>query len=420
MKQFIVTVFLVIIFTTLPAQQKPSYQFYFAKAKESYQSKEYQQFYEMIVKASNLHPYHQTILYYRGIAAALCNKPDEAIRYLRDAILINASLSLTIDDLHSLTNSDDFKDLLKLQQEANSTIIQSDTAFILKDRLLHAESITSGEKRGVFYVTSIHKRKVIKINGQTEEDFITEGQDGLGAILGIKLDSKKRYLWVCSSPMAEMKNFDTLSQSLVIKYDLITRKPLQKFMIDNESVVGDLLLNKKGEAFISDSKNNIIYKANERTRNLEVYFTSAEFWNIQGITFSPDERYLFIADYIKGIYRLETSTKTLTALKKNIHVSFKSVDGLLYYKNSLIAIQNGVTPMRVTQYFLNPSMDTIIDYIIIDRAHPAFNEPTNGCIVNDTLYYLANSQWSGYDDKHQPKPKDQMQDIIILKSKLVR
>jgi hypothetical protein len=73
--------------------------------------------------------------------------------------------------------------------------------------------------------------------------------------------------------------------------------------------------------------------------------------------------------------------------------------------------------MRVTRYTLNPGRDKLISYAIIDRKHPAFNEPTLGCVYRDTFYYVANSQWSGYRDQ-KIKPVDELQDIVILKAKL--
>jgi hypothetical protein len=64
---------------------------------------------------------------------------------------------------------------------------------------------------------------------------------------------------------------------------------------------------------------------------------------------------------------------------------------------------------------LNTDYTSITGFLTIDRSHPAFNEPTLGTIDGSTLYYIANSQWSGYDDNHKIKPVDQLQDIVILK-----
>ena len=398
-----------------------NFQQYYTQAREAYKGGDNAKFYELIVRASDLHPYHQGVMYYRGVAAALTGHSDEAIHYLHEAILINATFDLSIQELNVLSLQPGFVKLKEEQQELLKPIVHSTTAFTVSDRTLHPESIASGEKENEYYLSSVHKRKILKVKNGKVSDFTTSAQDGITSLLGIKVDKNKKVLWACSSPMEEMENFDTVSRSAVFKYDLKSGKLLNKFTPDasvKNSIFGDLILNKKGEAFISDTQSNTVFKVNESVKKLEAYYTSDQFWNIQGITFSEDERYLFIADYIKGLFRLDTQTKELIQVTREPNVSLKSIDGLIWYQHSLIAIQNGITPMRVTRYFLNDKLDAITRYEIIDRGLESFNEPTNGCVLNDTLYYIANSQWSGYDEKHQLKPVDQLQDVIILKTNL--
>lgn len=421
-KVLILSIFIFLVIKSVAQQQ--TLQYYYSHAREAYKAGDPARFYDMIIKANELHPYHQGIMYYRGIAAALTNRPEEAVQFLREAVLVNATFDLTLKDLQVLSGKQDFEALKNLQQELQKPVIHADTAWVIKDRSLHLETVAAGEKEGIYYLSSVHQRKVLKIDktGNTT-DFIKTAEDGMTAVLGIKVDKKKKLLWACASPMPEMVNFDTLSVSAVFKYDLNTGKLLDRYTpqpSSKECVFGDLLLSKRGEVFISDTQNNTILKVNESTHALESFFTSEEFWNIQGITFSTDEKFLFISDYIKGIFRLNMQTKELIQLTREPLVSLKSIDGLIWYQNSLIAIQNGVVPMRVTRYFLNSSLDTITRFEIIDRGHPAFSEPTNGCMVGDTLYYVANSQWGGYDDKHQLKPADQLQDIVILKADLTK
>lgn len=423
MKKVLILSILIFLVIKSVAQQQ-NLQYYYSHAREAYKAGDPARFYDMIIKANELHPYHQGIMYYRGIAAALTNRPEEAVQFLREAVLVNATFDLTLKDLQVLSGKQDFEALKNLQLELQKPVVHADTAWVIKDRSLHLETVAAGEKEGIYYLSSVHQRKVLKIDktGNTT-DFIKTAEDGMTAVLGIKVDKKKKLLWACASPMPEMVNFDTLSGSAVFKYDLNTGKLLDRYTpqpSSKECVFGDLLLSKSGEVFISDTQNNTIFKVNESTHALEPFFTSEEFWNIQGITFSTDEKFLFISDYIKGIFRLNTQTKELIQLTREPLVSLKSIDGLIWYQNSLIAIQNGVVPMRVTRYFLNSSLDTITRCEIIDRGHPAFSEPTNGCMVGDTLYYVANSQWGGYDDKHQLKPADQLQDIVILKADLTK
>ncbi|MFZ6011282.1 MAG: hypothetical protein ACOYXT_13120 [Bacteroidota bacterium] len=409
------------ISSTVGICQTHTLQEYYNQAKEAYQAGDHTKFYEMITSAHKLHPYHQTILYQAGLASALTGRSDEAVAYLKKATQIKADFDLDHGDLKSLGDREDFKRLKQLQAEWQQPVRNSDTAFVIKDRTLHIESIAPGEK-GTFYLGSIHKRKIIRVNEKGEaKDFTASAQDGLTSVFGVKVDLKNNILWACASPMEEMEHYDTNAVSGVYKYNLKTGKLIAKYVptdIKKNFVFGDLTLNNKGEVFVSDSKNNIIFKVNEVNSKLEEYFTSEEFWNLQGITFTPDGKFLFIADYIKGIYRLDTKSKNLIKLDEDFEVSTKSVDGLTFYHNGLIAIQNAIVPMRVTRYMLNKSQDNLESYVLIDRAHPAFNEPTIGCISGDSFYYVANSLWSGYTEQHQLKPLDELQDVVILKTDL--
>lgn len=416
MNRFFPALVLVFCISIQAYAQQPSLQYYYTQAGEAYQSGDYPRFYEMISEAGKIHPYHQGIMYQRGIAAARMNKPEEAIRFLREAILVNSQFNLLLPDLEPLSTLPDFQNLLRLQKEIALPVIQSDTAFVLRDRTLHAESIAGGEK-GTVYISSIHKRKIVKFNLNFNEPVDFTSNPEIPAVFGIKVDSKRNMIWASASPVPEMERFDSTASGGVFKFDL-KGNLIQKYALPKPGVLGDILISKNGVIYISDSENNTIYMVNEKSDLLEPFFSSTELWNIQGITLSGDEAYLFIADYVKGIFRLNTLTKELTLIKKVPDVSLKSIDGLIWYKHSLLAFQNGVAPMRATCYYLNDLQDTITDYRIIDRAHPAFNEPTNGCIVGDTLYYIANSQWGGYMKNHSPKPLDELQDVVILKADL--
>jgi sugar lactone lactonase YvrE len=404
---------------SLHAVGQDSLQFYFNQARINYKAKAYDDFYKNIKKANRIHPYHQGVLYQAGIASALVGKKEESIWFLKKAINVKANFDLETPDLAALSEETNFINLRKEQQNLLKPEIHSDTAFTLADRKLHVESIASGNKKNVFYLSSIHKRKILQVDDKGNVRDFAGSSDGLAAVFGLKVDSKRNFLWVSSSPVAEMDPYDTTTKSAVYKYDLKTKKLLSKFYPNHsakEFVLGDLILDASGVPYVSDSKNNIIFTVNDKTNKLEPFFSSSEFLNIQGIAMSSDGQYLFVADYIKGIYRLTTKTKELILLSTDFDISLKSTDGLIFHDNSLIAIQNQVVPMRALRVFLNDKSDKLVRYVVIDNNHPGFGEPTNGCIVNNHLFYVANSQWGAYD-KGKIKVES-LHDILILKYQL--
>jgi sugar lactone lactonase YvrE len=418
MSKLIIALFLLVISYSAKAQD--SIQFYFSKAKEAQLKNDSAVFYEMIMKAVRLHPYHPNILYQSAVASSITGRHSDALAFLKRAIKVKANVGLDNKSFAAIKDRKEFEDLKSLQKFLQTPVIHSDTAFVIKNKTLHIECIATGDLTN-FYLGSVHQRKIIKSDRYGNiTDFTTSGQDGLTSVLGIKVNTNT--LWACSSPMQEMENYDTTATSGVFKYDLKTRKLLRKFTPDEPGIrnyiFGDLTLDPKGNAFVSDSKNNIIFKVNETEGSLENFFHSKDFWNIQGIAFSSDGKTLFIADYIRGIFKLDVKTKQLTKLKETIDLSTKSIDGLMFYKNTLIGIQNSIFPMRVTRYELGKNYNSLEKATMIDNAHPAFNEPTIGCIRNKELYYVANSLWAGYNKDHSLKPEDQLQDVVILKSKL--
>lgn len=403
--------------------QPPSIEAFYTKAKEAYSAGDYEAYFEGMLKAHELHPYHQVILYHCGVGAALTGRSSDAYKYLRQAVMIDARLKLKDNpDLASLQGQPAFDTLLKLQQEMLQPIIHSDTAFVIPDRTLHLECVAANSKDGSFFMGSIHRRKIIRrdIKGSVS-DFTSDGAFDLGGVFGLKVDTRRQVLWACSSPVPEMEDYDSTLQSALYKFDIKSGSLLGRYTPDYPAthfVFGDMTLNSNGEPFVSDGQNNVVFKIDEKNNKLVPYYTSKEFWNIQGITFSNDDRYLFIADYIKGIFRLDTKTHELILLTCGVDASMKGIDGLTYYHHHLVAIQNGVHPLRVTRYALNPNEDVIVSMTILDRAHPAFHEPTIGDCAGSEFYYVANSQWNGYTEDFRLKNESDLQDIVILKANL--
>jgi hypothetical protein len=166
--------------------------------------------------------------------------------------------------------------------------------------------------------------------------------------------------------------------------------------MDGNHVFGDLTVTKNNVVYVSDSGTARLYKI-ENDQISEWLSLEKEGYNLQGITLNADESKLFLADYLKGILMISLENKNKNWSHFTEGTSAKGIDGMVFYDNSLLAIQNGVKPIRVVQFQLNAAQNDIESYKIIDNNRPEFNEPAQATVVGNSLYFFGNSPWNAYD-----------------------
>lgn len=375
--------------------------------------------------ANQLRPNHQLIMYHLARAFSFNSDTDSSAYYLKKSLIIKADFDLADSAFNSWSSSPRFMELVAFQKDQMSPVNLSEPIVRLTDRSLHIESVAYDPVEHQLYLGSVHKQKILKVdlNHQTIRDFKATEADGLWSVFGMKVDASKRHLWACSVATNLMIQADSTLEGLsaVYKFDLDSGEVISRYILNDSANhwFGDLTLSPDGEAFISDSKTNTIYTIGPDNEEMVPFFHTDHFLSLQGLDVIDNGKYLMIADYVSGLYRLDLTTKRLAKLKSKLEaVSLKSVDGLYVYQNSLVVTQNQVVPMRVTRYFLNQDRDIIIDYRYLEKGNPLLNEPTLGVLVDNWFYYVANSQWGGYDKQNKPLPYHQLQDIHILKVRI--
>jgi hypothetical protein len=94
------------------------------------------------------------------------------------------------------------------------------------------------------------------------------------------------------------------------------------------------------------------------------------------------------------------------------------IDGLAWYRGSLIAVQNGVVPPRVLRLQLDGPGQRITGVAVLDRNLLHATEPTIGTVWDRRYFYVANSQWEAYDDGGRLRPGVRLMPPRILEIKL--
>jgi hypothetical protein len=221
--------------------------------------------------------------------------------------------------------------------------------------------------------------------------------------MGMRADAQRRALWVSTSAMPEITGFtDSLKgKAAVVRFNIDSGKLEKIYAIEGEHVFGDLVLHASGDVYISDSGEPAVYKIDRKEDQIKLWLTFPTAWNLQGLDFSADGNTLFVADYISGLYRVSMKTSKIEKIGFDMPTALRGIDGLYFYKNSLLTLQNGTNPLRVCRYYLSDDHKRISRMEFIEKATDALGEPTLGVVSDATFYFIANSPWGAYDRKHQ-------------------
>jgi len=403
----------------------PTFEEHWKQAKAAYQAKDHEAYLQHMLAAAELRPDSLTVRYNLAGAQALAGHSAQALALLGRLADMSVSFDPAADeDFASIRDSEGFKDVLARFEKLEAPIGKSAVAFELPQKDLITEGVAYDAATGTFYVGSIHQRKIVSRGKDGSlKDFAT-AEDGLWSVFGMKVDAKRRALWVCTAVTPQMVGFKKEDEGLssVLRFDLASGELLERYDLPNRPRghwLGDLVLDSKGNVLVTDSQQpGAVYAISEKEDELKPWIEPGPFRSPQGIDLSADGKHVFIADYAIGILKFDVETRQSARLAAPANVVTTGIDGLYFHRGSLIAIQNGIRPHRVVRYRLSAGQDRIESAEILEMNSPSFDEPTLGVLVGDELYYVANSQWGRFDKDGTIFPLDKLQEPVILKAPL--
>lgn len=356
----------------------------------AYEAGDFSGFLKAMQRADSLSPEHPTITFNLAAAHAKSGNMAIAETLITKAIYMNTGFKPEEDsDFEGI----DFAVIKELKEFLNKEISHGQIAFTNSELDLHPESVAYDPKSKAFFLNSVRKGKILKYSKGEFEEF----SSGHWAVMGMKVNGQ--YLWACEVATNEFQAFDKKDQgkTALLQFDLKTGKLINRYEMEGGHWFGDLIFDQDGNPLISDSMSPIIYTLKEG--EIQVFRDCSEkLFNLQGLALDQNKNLLYIADFKVGLHVLDLSTNEISKLSHSNTMSTKGTDGLYLYENSLITIQNGVRPFRVSKFTLNQAGKGIESVEYLDKARPEFGEPTLGVLVGDDLYYVANSPWDAYKD----------------------
>jgi hypothetical protein len=398
--------------------------YYRQQAASAYKAKDYAAAIENFKKAAELVPDHPSVIYNLACMYALAGRKSEALAALSRFAEMGLVLPAEKDgDLASIKDTPEFKLILARFEASKTPVIRSSAGFTIHEKGLITEGLAYDPVEESFFVSSVHKRKILAVGKSGDVKTFASEQDGLFSVLGMAVDAKRRHLWVTSTAFPQMIKFrkEEDGTSAVFKFDLRTKRLLKKYVLSNagkKHALGDLTIQSNGDVFTTDSLSPAVYVIHPQKNEIELFLEDPGFGSPQGLAFSSDEQHLFMADYSTGLFDIDVNAKKIGHLRPLSGATLLGIDGLYYHKGSLIGVQNGVTPQRIVRVSLSKDLSRVERLEVVEANNPIFLEPTLGVLVKDMFYFIANSQWPLIDESGNLAAEDKLQDPVVLKIKL--
>ncbi|MEZ5921929.1 MAG: hypothetical protein R3C60_11320 [Parvularculaceae bacterium] len=403
--------FAAIIAVSAPARANETYRDYMAAAATAFESEDWAALDIALENAQQLRPYSLYVWKNRILAKILLGEKEEALALTKEIADRGLSMSMTGHAaLEAFAASDAFS-VIADRMKRNLRPIGMGT-IVLNGRQadLLPEAVAPYPGKSIL-IGSVRSGAITAYDTAGGSNVLATAPGGV-----FDLEVRKNIVWAAvNNQLAYVKEKDAAPFAAVIGFDADTGDILHEFQIDGEeSLFGDIEISKNGTIFASDSITpQIIWKA-PKDQSLSQYLTDPRFVNLQGIALDERKKRLFVADYLAGLFVIDTKTKEVTNIANKTTGWLGGIDGLYYTKGCLLGVQNGTTPQRLVKACLNKRGTEIKSFEVLQQALSEWREPTHGFVVGNNLIYIATSNWPSYAEDGDVRDPESLKPILIM------
>ena len=393
------------------------------EAREAYDKGDRETFRKNYEELVRRRPGDVYLLYNLACGQALTGQTEAAQRTLAEIAAHRAWSDLDADDdFTAIRQTEGYKKAKASLDAVRSDRVSSGAsrAFVIPEKGLVPEGVAYDPKTKSFFVSSIRQRKIFRIatDGKVTE-FVSPARDGIRSAAGMRVDPARRALWVATEAIPSMNGYvkDQPLSAAVFEYDVDTGRLRKEYVppaaAGDPPGFDDLTVAPDGRVYVNDGFHPRIWTI-PPGGELSVFVEDDAMGGTQGLALSADGKILYASDY-RGLFAIDVASRRVQRLSVPPELALNGIDGLVYSKGRLIAIQNGVRPHRVIRLDLSPDGLTIKGGRILEMNHPDFDEPTLGVVVEDSLYFTADSQGQKFLDQKKPVAAEEMREAIFLK-----
>jgi len=288
-----------------------------------------------------------------------------------------------------------------------STIGSAQLVATIPDTAAIAEDLAWDAPRRRFLVSDVRGHRLLSLGLDGRVAPFGEPMAPGWSVLAVGVDRRNAVAWATTAtlPQAEGYAARDSGHAAILLLDLAGGSVRRRFELPAPSLSapGDLAIAENGDVFFGDGMTGAVRVIRAGRDTIETLVSAERIHGTQQPAIAPDRQTLFIADYGRGIARIDRTSGALTWLDHGPNVTLTGIDGLLMHGRELIAVQNGVSPGRIVRLTLDPALRAVTGAEILLRDTTLAPEPTHAVLVGDELFLIGNAGWDKYGDDGTPK-----------------
>ena len=261
------------------------------------------------------------------------------------------------------------------------------TAFELEDRGLIPEGIAHDAKTHSFFVGSVAKGTIVRVEPPASPYLFAGPEAGLDSVLGIAIDAPRRILYAVSTSALTNEGQKKL-RNAVVAFDVDSGRLLRRVDVPEAKQLNDVAVAPGGRVYVSDSESGAIFEITA-TGPAKMLVPEGQIRGSNGLAAWPDLKRLYVA-HSTGIALVDPVSGAVKRVAPPPRESVAGIDGLYAWQGGLVGVQNVTTPGRVIFMDLSADGATITRVrTLLSHHHPALDEPTTGAPTDTGFYLLA-------------------------------
>ena len=287
--------------------------------------------------------------------------------------------------LQPLKDNPEFQKLEEQVRRRYPPVHHARAAFTVPDKDLFPEGFAVDAERRVFYMGSMHRKKIVKITTSGEvSDFVKEGAYDLMPVGGVHVDPADHSVWAATDPGEK-------SRSEIVHFDA-DAKMLERYAAPGAGThdLNDLVLRGTKEIYVTDTDANLVFRFDRESHVLVPMKFPRTIFYPNGITVSGDGKLLYIGDML-GVIVVDLRTGSAQDVVPDVRDTLSGIDGLYWYKGDLVGVQYGTAAFRVMRWHLAKDGRKVTSNEVLERGTEFVKNPTTGAIFEDKFYFMANT-----------------------------